>query len=71
MAAEYLVIERVVQNDERHPDDRSNPGFAGVDVESMMLVNYARHGWRLVSVISAPASGMSASRRVFYFVKEE
>lgn len=69
MAIEYLVIERVVGAHERHPEDRTNPGFSGVDSESMTLMNYGSKGWRLISVITEPVSH-DHSRRVFYLQRE-
>ena len=68
-AAEYMVVERFVPSHERHEGDKNNPGFSGVDVEAMMLRNYAQQGFRLVSVISEPVSG-DESRRVFYLTRE-
>ncbi|MCZ7607255.1 MAG: hypothetical protein M5U25_14535 [Planctomycetota bacterium] len=68
-AAEYLVVERIVNAHERHEADKNNPGFSGVDSESMMLRNYAQQGYRLVSVITEPVS-QDDSRRVFYLVRE-
>ncbi|MCB9893190.1 MAG: hypothetical protein H6839_01925 [Planctomycetes bacterium] len=68
-AAEYMVVERIVNADERHEADKNNPGFSGVDVEAMMLRNYAQQGYRLVSVITEP-SGRDSSRRVFYLTRE-
>lgn len=65
MPIEYLVIERIVEAHERHEPDRSNPGFSGVDHESMTLRNYGQQGWELVSVVSEPVSG-EQNRRVFY-----
>jgi hypothetical protein len=69
MAIEYMVIERIVSASERHPVDRTNPGFSGVDPEVMTLRNYGLQGWRLVSVITEPVSHDS-SRRVFYMSRE-
>jgi hypothetical protein len=68
-SAEYLVVERIVNAHERHEADKNNPGFSGVDSESMMLRNYAQQGYRLVSVITEPVS-QDDSRRVFYLVRE-
>ncbi|MCB9933762.1 MAG: hypothetical protein H6841_10120 [Planctomycetes bacterium] len=68
-AAEYLVVERIVNAHERHETDKNNPGFCGVDSESMMLRNYAQQGYRLVSVITEPVS-QDDSRRVFYLTRE-
>ena len=69
MAIEYMVIERIVSAHERHPDDRANPGFSGVDTEVMTLRNYGLQGWQLVSVISEPVSH-DTSRRVFYLTRQ-
>ncbi len=69
MAIEYMVVERVVSAHERHTEDRANPGFSGVDSESMMLLNYGAKGWRLISVISESVSH-DQSRRVFYLSRE-
>jgi len=69
MPVEYLVIERLVNAHERHEQDRSNPGFSGVDVESMMLRNYGEKGWELSAVISEPVSHDQA-RRVFYLSRK-
>ncbi|MCC6465279.1 MAG: hypothetical protein IT463_08075 [Planctomycetes bacterium] len=68
MAREYLVVERIVDAHERHEKDRANPGFSGVDIESMMLRNYGSQGWALVSVVSEPVSH-DQSRRVFYLTR--
>jgi hypothetical protein len=68
-AAEYMVVERIAQASERHDADKNNPGFAGVESETMMLRNYAQKGFRLVSVITERvADGMA--RRVFYLTKD-
>ncbi len=69
MAIEYLVIERLVGAHERHPEDRANPGFSGVDSESMMLLNHGAKGWKLVTVVSEPVSH-DHNRRVFYLWRE-
>jgi len=68
-AAEYVVVERIVNAHERHDADKNNPGFSGVDSESMMLRNYAQQGYRLVSVITERVSN-DDSRRVFYLTRE-
>lgn len=68
-AAEYVVVERIVNAHERHEADKNNPGFSGVDVEAMMLRNYAQQGYRLVSVITEPVS-QDDNRRVFYLTRE-
>ena len=68
-AAEYMVVERIVPNHERHEPDKNNPGFSGVDVESMMLRNYSQQGFRLISVITEPVSS-DESRRVFYLTRD-
>lgn len=68
-AAEYVVVERIVGADERHDADNNNPGFSGVDVEAMMLRNYAQQGYRLVSVITEAVS-RDDSRRVFYLTRD-
>lgn len=68
-AAEYMVVERIVNAHERHDADKNNPGFSGVDVETMMLRNYAQQGFRLVSVITESVSNED-SRRVFYLTRE-
>lgn len=65
MTIEYMVVERVVNLNERNDEDRSNPGFACVDVESMMLRNYGTKNWELVNVITETV-GKDQSRRVFY-----
>ena len=67
--AEYMVVERVVNAHERHDADKNNPGFSGVDVETMMLRNYAQQGFRLVSVITESVSN-DENRRVFYLTRE-
>jgi hypothetical protein len=69
MPNEFVVVERVVNAQERHDADARNPGFSGVDVESMMLRNYGQQGYRLVSVITEPISGHE-SRRVFYLMRQ-
>jgi len=68
-AAEYVVVERIVASDERHDADKNNPGFHGVDVEAMMLRNYAQQGYRLVSVVTEPVS-RDDNRRVFYLTRD-
>jgi hypothetical protein len=68
-AAEYVVVERIVNAHERHDADKNNPGFNGVDVEAMMLRNYAQQGYRLISVITEPVS-QDDNRRVFYLTRE-
>lgn len=68
-ASEYMVVERLVNADERHDADKNNPGFFGVDPEAMMLRNYAQQGFRLISVISEPVSH-STARRVFYLTRD-
>jgi hypothetical protein len=68
-ASEYVVVERIVEAHERHEADSKNPDFFGVDLEAMMLRNYAQQGFKLVSVISEPVS-QEQSRRVFYLCKE-
>jgi hypothetical protein len=65
MATEHMVVERIVSASERHEADNKNPGFFGVDSESMMLRNYGAQNWRLVSVITEPVS-LDQCRRVFY-----
>lgn len=68
-AAEYVVVERIVPADEEHDADNNNPGFNGVDVEAMMLRNYAQQGYRLVNVITEPMS-RDNNRRVFYLTRD-
>lgn len=69
MANEFVVVERIVNNVERHDPDGRNPGFSGVDAESMMLRNYGEQGFTLVSVITEPISGQEC-RRVFYLMRK-
>ena len=69
MAIEFMVIERIVSAHERHPDDRTNPGFSGGESETMMLRNYGIKVWKLVTVISEPVSH-DTSRRVFYLTRD-
>ncbi|MBK9975247.1 MAG: hypothetical protein IPP14_10800 [Planctomycetes bacterium] len=66
MPIEYVVIERIVNVHERHEQDRSNPGFSGVDVEAMTLRNYGEKNWVLTTVLTEPVSH-DQFRRVFYF----
>lgn len=68
-AAEYLVVERIVGADESYDPDKNNPGFSGVDSESMMLRNYAQQGYRLVTVISERKANNDL-RRVFYLTRD-
>jgi hypothetical protein len=68
-ASEYMVVERLLSPSEAHDPDKNNPGFFGVDPETMMLRNYAQQGFRLVSVVSEPASN-DKLRRVFYLTKD-
>ena len=67
--SEYIVVERIVNAHERHDADKNNPGFSGVDVEAMMLRNYAQQGYSLVSVITERVSN-DDSRRVFYLTRQ-
>jgi hypothetical protein len=69
MPNEFMVVERIVNVAERHDPDVRNPGFSGVDAESMMLRNYGEQGYTLVSVITEPVSGQE-SRRVFYMMRK-
>lgn len=68
-AAEYMVVERIVSTDEKNDADKNNPGFTGVDVEAMMLRNYAQQGFRLVSVVSESIT-RDSNRRVFYLTRD-
>ena len=68
-ADEYMVVERMVSAHERHEADKNNPGFSGVDVEAMMLRNYAQQGYRLISVVTERVSN-DDSRRVFYLCRQ-
>jgi hypothetical protein len=68
-ASEYMVVERIVQTSERHDADKNNPGFAGVESETMMLRNYAQKGFRLVSVVSERVAD-GIARRVFYLCRD-
>lgn len=69
MTREYMVVERIVTASERHEADKNNPGFFGVDSESMMLRNYGAQKWRLISVITEAVS-LDQCRRVFYLERE-
>ena len=68
MATEFVVVERLVHASERNDKDANNPGFSGVDSETMMLRNYGQQGFKLVSVITEEVS-REESRRVFYLMK--
>ncbi len=68
MTNEFMVVERLVANNERNDADNNNPEFFGVDNESMMLRNYGASGWNLVSVISEQLGDQT--RRVFYLQRE-
>lgn len=69
MPNEFIAVERIVNQHERHDADARNPGFAGVDSETMMLRNYGQQGYALVSVITEPVSH-DQQRRVFYLMKQ-
>jgi hypothetical protein len=69
MPNEFVVVERIVQAGERNDKDANNPGFSGVDSETMMLRNYGHQGYALVSVVSEEIS-REESRRVFYLMKQ-
>jgi hypothetical protein len=69
MPNEFVVVERIVSAGERHDPDARNPGFFGIDTETMMLSNYGQQGYKLVSVITDIIS-REESRRVFYLMKE-
>jgi len=64
-----MVVERFVDPGETNDQDKNNPGFCGVDAETMMLRNYAQQGFRLVSVITEHAHN-DKLRRVFYLTKD-
>ncbi len=69
MPNEFVVVERIVHAGERNDKDANNPGFSGVDSETMMLRNYGQQGYKLVSVITEDIS-REESRRVFYLMKQ-
>lgn len=68
MPNEFIVVERIVNQHERHDPDAKNPGFFGVDSETMMLRNYGQLGYALVSVVTEPVSH-DQFRRLFYLMK--